>query len=84
MQLRMLKHAVGKGRHVMKTATYMPQSVAITTYAIVATERAGYVLYRALVLLLESDFFVSATRTLAKMIYETNHNIIIINTYFSV
>ena len=47
MPLRMLKYCVGKGRHVMKQLhVYMLQYDAI-----VATERAGYVLYRALVLL---------------------------------
>ena len=44
MRLRMLKHGVGKGRH--ETATYVCLRMQCTT---VATERAGYVLYRALV-----------------------------------
>ena len=45
----MLKHSVGKGRHVMKQL-----HVCLTVlqyYTTVATEHAGYVLYRALVLL---------------------------------
>ena len=42
----MLKHCVGNGRHVMK-----PLHVCLMYYAVavVATGRAGYVLYRALV-----------------------------------
>ena len=47
MRLRMLKHCVGKGRHVMKQ---LHVCLIVLQYdAIVATERAGYVLYRALV-----------------------------------
>ena len=48
MRLRMLKHCVGKGGHVMKQ---LHVSLIVLQYnAIVATERAGYVLYRALVI----------------------------------
>ena len=47
MRLRMLKHAVGKGRHVMKQLHMYASECCNTT---VATERAGYVLYRALVM----------------------------------
>ena len=47
MRLRMLKHGVGKGRHVMKQLRVCLR--VLQYYAIVATERAGYVLYRALV-----------------------------------
>ena len=49
MRLRMLKHCAGKGRHVMKQ---LHVCLIVLQYdAIVATERAGYVLYRALVLI---------------------------------
>ena len=41
MRLHMLKHCVGKGSHVMKQATYMPQSVAILRYSGYRA-RAGY------------------------------------------
>ena len=43
MRLRMLKLSVGKGRQVIK------QLRVLQYYATVATERAGYVLFRALV-----------------------------------
>ena len=46
MRLRMLKHGVGKGHHVMKQLHMYASECCNTT---VATERAGYVLYRALV-----------------------------------
>ena len=49
MRLRMLKHCVGKGRHVMKQLHTGICHGVLQYYAIVATERAGYVLYRALV-----------------------------------
>ena len=50
MRLRMLKHCVGKGRHVMKQ---LHVCLIVLQYdAIVATERAGYVLYRALVIII--------------------------------
>ena len=45
MRLRMLKLNVGKDRQVMKQLWLR----ALQYYATVATERAGYVLYRALV-----------------------------------
>ena len=45
MQLRMLKLSVGKGHQVMKQLCLR----ALQYYARVATERAGYVLYRAIV-----------------------------------
>ena len=45
MRLRMLKLSVGKGRQVMKQLCLR----MLQYYATVATERAGYVLYRALV-----------------------------------
>ena len=45
MRLRMLKLSVGKGRQVMKRLCLR----VLQYYATVATERAGYVLYRALV-----------------------------------
>ena len=45
MRLRMLKLSVGKGRQITKQL-YIPQSIATE-----ATERAGYVLYRALVVI---------------------------------
>ena len=45
MRLRMLKLSVGKGRQVMKQLCLR----ALQYDATVATERAGYVLYRALV-----------------------------------
>ena len=50
MRLHMLKHCVGKGRHVMKPLHVC--LIVLQYYAIVATGRAGYVrmLYRALVL----------------------------------
>ena len=47
MRLRMLKHCVGKGRHVMKPLHVC--LIVLQYYAIVATGRAGYVLYGALV-----------------------------------
>ena len=47
MRLRMLKYCVGKGRHVMKPLHVC--LIVLQYYAIVATGRAGYVLYRALV-----------------------------------
>ena len=47
IRLRMLKHYVGKGRHIMKQLHVCLR--VLQYYAIVATERAGYVLYRALV-----------------------------------
>ena len=46
MQLRMLKLSVGKGRQVMKQFC----CGVLQHYATVATERAGYVLYSALVI----------------------------------
>ena len=49
MRLRMLKHCVGKGRHVMKPLHIHVCIIVLQYYAIVATGRAGYVLYRALV-----------------------------------
>ena len=45
MRLRMLKLSVGKGRQVMKQLCCR----VLQYFATVATERAGYVLYRALV-----------------------------------
>ena len=45
MRLGMLKLSIGKGRQVIK------QLRVLQFYATVATERAGYVLYRALVML---------------------------------
>ena len=45
MGLRMLKLCVGKGRQVIKQLCRR----VLQYYATVATERAGYVLYRALV-----------------------------------
>ena len=45
MRLRMLKLSVGKGHQVIKQLCCR----VLQYYAIVATERAGYVLYRALV-----------------------------------
>ena len=45
MRLRMLKLSVGKGRQVMKQLCLRVLQYSAT----VATERAGYVLYRALV-----------------------------------
>ena len=52
MRLRMLKHCVGKGRHIMKQLHVCLR--VLQYYAIVATERAGYVLYRALVVVVVS------------------------------
>ena len=46
MQLRMLKLCVGKGHQVMKLLCIR----VLQYYATVATERAGYVLYIALVI----------------------------------
>ena len=46
MQLRMLKLSVGKGRQARKQLYRR----VLQYYATVATERAGYVLYRALVI----------------------------------
>ena len=46
IRLHMLKLSVGKGRQVMKQLWLR----ALQYYATVDTERAGYVLYRALVL----------------------------------
>ena len=46
MQLRMLKLSIGKGRQVIKQLCRR----MLQNYGTVATERAGYVLYRALVL----------------------------------
>ena len=46
MRLRMLKLSVGKGRQVIKQLCRR----VLQYYATVATERAGYVLYRALVI----------------------------------
>ena len=46
--MRMLKHCVGKGHHVMKQLhVYL---IVLQYYATVATECAEYVLYRALVI----------------------------------
>ena len=45
IRLRMLKFSVGKGRQVMKQLCCR----VLQYYATMATERAGYVLYRALV-----------------------------------
>ena len=45
MRLRILKLSVGKGCQVMKQLCLR----VLQYYATVATERAGYVLYRALV-----------------------------------
>ena len=49
MRLRMLKHCVVKGRHVMKPLHVC--LIVLQYYARVATGRAGYVLYRALVII---------------------------------
>ena len=49
MRLRMLKLSVGKGRQIMKQLCCR----VLQYYATVATERAGYVLYRALVMFVE-------------------------------
>ena len=46
MRLRMIKLSVGKGHQVIKQLCCR----VLQYYAKVATERAGYVLYRALVL----------------------------------
>ena len=48
MRLRMLKHAVGKGRHVMKQLHVCSECALLRNSGY--TERAGYVLYRALVM----------------------------------
>ena len=45
MRLRMLKRSVGKGRQVIKQL----RSRMLQYYATLATERAGYVLFRGLV-----------------------------------
>ena len=45
MRLRMLKFSVGKGRQVIKQLRVLQYYASAT----VATERAGYVLYRTLV-----------------------------------
>ena len=45
MRLRMLKLSIGKGRQVIKQLCRR----MLQYYATVATERAGYVLYKALV-----------------------------------
>ena len=45
MRLRMLKLSIGKGRQAIKQLYRR----VLQYYATVATERAGYVLYRALV-----------------------------------
>ena len=69
MRLRMLKHFVGKGRHVMKQ---LHVCLIVLQYdAIVATERAGYVLYRALVIQVNIDHACvrGRNRTLSR-----NHN----------
>ena len=47
MRLRMLKLSVGKGRQTRKQLYRR----VLQYYATVATERAGYVLYRALVVM---------------------------------
>ena len=52
MRLHMLKHVVGKVRHVMKQLHVCLR--VLQYYAVVATERAGYVLYRALVVIMHS------------------------------
>ena len=49
----MLKHCVGKGHHVMKPLHVC--LIVLQYYAIVATGRAGYVLYRALVMHVTSN-----------------------------
>ena len=48
MQLFMLKLSVGKGRQVVNG--FSAEYGGAECYATVATERAGYVLYRALVI----------------------------------
>ena len=69
MRLRMLKHCVGKGRHVMKQL-----HVCLISVAIVATERAGYVLYRALVLDCASIYTMySTTLSLSVPCHGGNH-----------
>ena len=50
MRLRMLNPGVGKGRHVMKQLCL--RVLQYYAVAATATERAGYVLYRALVVTL--------------------------------
>ena len=52
MRLRMLKLCVGKGHEVIKQLC----SRVLQYYSTVVTERAGYVLYRALVFLLVPRF----------------------------
>ena len=47
MRLRMLKHYVGKGRLVIKQLHVCLIVFMLQYYAIVATERAGYVLYKS-------------------------------------
>ena len=55
MQLRMLKLCVGKGRQVIKQLC----SRVLQYYSTVATERAGYVLYRTLVATVTDDSALS-------------------------
>ena len=57
MRLRMLKHCVGKGRHIMKQLHVCLR--VLQYYAIVAIERAGYVLYRALVVVVSRKIALS-------------------------
>ena len=57
----MLKHGVGKGRHVMKQLHMYASECCNTT---VATERAGYVLYRALVVIVVIGTKIARSRVL--------------------
>ena len=57
MRLRMLKHGIGKGHHVMKQLHVCLRMLQY--YAKVATERAGYVLYRALVSNVSDVFIIT-------------------------
>ena len=52
MRLRMFKLSLGKGHQVIKL-------LCMQYYATVATERAGYVFYRALVILLHHGHFIA-------------------------
>ena len=69
----MLKHGVGKGCHVMKQLHVCLRM--LQHYATVATERMGYVLYRALVIYgMIEKLVVSNFRQRLSHVYAINGN----------
>ena len=75
MRLCMLKHCVVKGRHVIKPLHVC--LIVLQYYARVATGRAGYVLYRALVVGVYSARFASGCVQLAILSYNAHAHLVL-------